>query len=85
MSKRTSAIIIIAFLALSTTVTYAQKFKASDIVVTAHGWGGLDMERTRPNIKSYGYMTYEAGIGLQTNPNDGSLYSQAFGKLPEKL
>lgn len=79
MSKRTSAIIIIAFMALSTTVTYAQKFKASDIVVTAHGWGGLDMERTRPNIKSYGYMTYEAGIGLQTNPNDGSLYSQAFG------
>ena len=30
-------------------------------------------------MKSYGYMVYEASIGLQTNPEDGSCYSQAYG------
>ena len=59
--------------------TQAQKFESKDMVITAHGWYGTDMERTRPNLKSYGYMTYEASIGLQTNPNDGSVYSQLFG------
>ena len=79
MRTFTKTIIVSIFLALSAGTIYAQKFNASDIVITAHGWGGVDMERTRPNLKSYGYMTYEASIGLQTNPNDGSWYSQAYG------
>ena len=79
MYKTARTIIITLLLVISASVVQAQKFKAEDIVITAHGWGGMDMERTRPNLKSYGYMTYEAGIGLQTNPNDGSWFSQAFG------
>ena len=59
--------------------TQAQKFKSKDLMFTAHGWYGADMERTRPNLKSYGYMTYEASVGLQTNPEDGSVFSQKFG------
>lgn len=79
MNRNIRTAILVALSILSIGVANAQKFNASDIVITAHGWGGVDMERTRPNIKSYGYMTYEASIGLQTNPNDGSCYSQAFG------
>lgn len=77
VSTRTIAFI---FLSLATLLqAQAQKFKAKDMVVTAQAWGGMDMEKTRPNLKSYGYMTYEASIGFQTNPNDGSWYSQAYG------
>ena len=74
----------IALLFLLTATLFqaqAQKFKAKDMVVTAQAWGGMDMEKTRPNLKSYGYMTYEASVGFQTNPNDGSWYSQAYGYL----
>ena len=73
---------VIALLFLSVALmqqTQAQKFKSKDLMFTAHGWYGADMERTRPNLKSFGYMTYEASIGLQTNPEDGSVYSQKFG------
>lgn len=57
----------------------AQKLRAKDMVVTAHGWYGTDMERTRPNLKAYGYTTYEASVGFQTNPNDSSAYARQFG------
>ena len=78
--KVSTKIIALLFLMVATQLqVQAQKFKAKDIVVTAQAWGGMDIERTRPNLTSYGYMTYEAGIGLQTNPNDGSWYSQAYG------
>ena len=49
------------------------------MVVTGHGWYGFDMEKTRPNLKTYGYMTYEASVGFQTNPKDSSVYAQKFG------
>ena len=73
---------VIALLFLSVALmqqTQAQKFKSKDLMFTAHGWYGTDIERTRPNLKSFGYMTYEASVGLQTNPEDGSVYSQKFG------
>ena len=71
--------IAVILLILSAGAINAQTFKAKDIVITGHAWGGMDIERTRPNLTSCGYMTYEASIGLQTNPNDGSWYSQAYG------
>ena len=73
MSKTLKAGFVAILLILSATTINAQKFNAKDIVITGQAWGGMDMEKTRPNLKSYGYMTYEASIGLQTNPNDGSL------------
>ena len=77
ISTRTITFIILSMVTL--LQVQAQKFNAKDIVVTAQAWGGMDIEKTRPNLTSYGYMTYEAGIGFQTNPNDGSWYSQAYG------
>lgn len=50
-----------------------------DIAITGHGWYGVDMEKSRPNQKTYGYMTYEAGVGFQTNPEDGCVYARLFG------
>ena len=73
-------VIALFFLSFATLLqVQAQKFSTKDMMFTAHGWYGADMERTRPNLKSYGYMTYEASIGLQTNPEDGSAFSQKFG------
>ena len=79
MKLITKAVIAFSFLFLFQLQAQAQKLRAKDMVVTAQGWYGTDMERTRPNLKTYGYMTYEAGVGFQTNPNDSSAYAQQFG------
>ncbi|MBR5592957.1 MAG: acyloxyacyl hydrolase [Bacteroidaceae bacterium] len=77
LSARTITLLLL--LIITRQQIQAQKFNAKDMTLTAHGWWGTDMERTRPNLKTYGYMTYEAAIGLQTNPNDSSAYAQRFG------
>lgn len=59
--------------------TFAQKFDKSDLSLNVHGWYGSDIEKTRPGLKSYGYMTYEVGVGLQTEPEDSCAFAQAFG------
>ena len=78
--KKTAGIILTLSLFITLALpAQAQKFKAKDMMFTGHGWYGVDMEKTRPNLKTYGYMTYEASVGLQTNPDDGSAFSQLFG------
>ena len=78
--KKTAGIILTLTLFIAIAIpAQAQKFNAKDLMFTGHGWYGVDMEKTRPNLKTYGYMTYEASVGLQTNPNDGSAFSQLFG------
>ena len=79
MKNFVKAAIAFSFLFLFQMQAQAQKLRAKDMVVTAHGWYGTDMERTRPNLKTYGYTTYEASVGFQTNPNDSSAYSRQFG------
>lgn len=79
MKNFIKAAIAFSFLFLSQMQAQAQKLRAKDMVVTAHGWYGTDMERTRPNLKTYGYTTYEASVGFQTNPNDSSAYARQFG------
>ena len=79
MKNFVKAAIAFSFLFLFQMQAQAQKFTAKDMVVTAHGWYGTDMERTRPNLKAYGYTTYEASVGFQTNPNDSSAYARQFG------
>ena len=79
MKNFVKAAIAFSFLFLFQIQAQAQKPRAKDMVVTAHGWYGTDMERTRPNLKTYSYMTYEAGVGFQTNPSDSSAFAQQFG------
>ena len=78
MKNFVKAAIAFSFLFLFQMQAQAQKLRAKDMVVTAHGWYGTDMERTRPNLKAYGYTTYEASVGFQTNPNDSSAYARQF-------
>lgn len=72
-------IAILSLLFLFQAEIQAQRLRAKDMVITGHGWYGFDMERTRPNLKTFGYMTYEASVGFQTNPADSSAYAQQFG------
>lgn len=57
----------------------AQKIKSSDLAFSAQGWYGFDIERSRPNLTSYGYMNYEAAVGIQTKPENKNPYAEAFG------
>ena len=57
----------------------AQSVKGSDLAISAQGWYGFDIEQSRPNLTSYGYMNYEAAVGIQTKPENGSPYAEAFG------
>ena len=54
-------------------------FSQSDLIFTGQGSYGIDMEKARPNQKSFGYMTYGIGVGYQTSPEDECQYAQAFG------
>jgi hypothetical protein len=54
--------------------------KPSNLVFSASGWYGVDVELLRPiDMTHNGYMTYEASVGFQTDPSDKCAYSQAFG------
>lgn len=79
MLKITRLLTILTLIILSSGLSYGQKKSGPDMVVSGHGWYGIDMERTRPNLKSYGYMTYETAVGFQTNPGDSCAYAHAFG------
>lgn len=70
---------ILSLLLCVSAVCSAQKIDGSDLSFSAHGWYGTDMEKSRPNLSSYGYMTYEASVGYQTDPADGNAFAQAFG------
>lgn len=71
-------IVLLSVMSLSLTAV-AQNKKGSNLTISANGWYGYDIERTRPNLKCAGYMTYEASVGYQTNPNDSNYYSRAYG------
>lgn len=68
------------FIVLSVESAGAHGNRKSDILIGAHGWYGFDIENIRPTPLTYnGYMTYEASVGFQTNPEGGCQYAQAFG------
>lgn len=73
------SICITCLMLICSGISYGQKIDKSDIVISGQGWYGFDIEQSRPNLKSIGYMTYEAGIGFQTEPEDSCAYASAFG------
>lgn len=79
MNKLEITLTFLICLLCFTEITDAQVRKGSDMVVSGHGWYGVDVEQTRPGLKSYGYMTYEASVGFQTNPADSCAFAHAFG------
>ena len=79
MKKITISVFIIVALVMSITTATAKGVKSSDLSFTAQGWYGFDIEKSRPNLTSYGYMNYEAAVGFQTNPDNKNPYAEAFG------
>ena len=73
------AAVVAALFILPDLRANAQDDKESNMLILGHGWYGIDIEQTRPNLKSADYMTYEAGVGFQTDPSKGDFYDQAFG------
>lgn len=70
---------IICLVAFAIDSANAQKINGSDLAISAQGWYGFDIEQTRPSLISYGYMNYEAAVGIQTKPENGNPYAKAFG------
>lgn len=78
--KRFFAYAITTLLILTAPTTLkAQEKKESNLAISAQGWYGFDIEKSRPNQKSYGYMTYEAALGIQTDPSSKNPYAAAYG------
>lgn len=77
--KKLSVIISFLMILAAGTESYAQKFSKSDLVLSGHGWYGLDIEATRPNLTSVGYGTYEVALGFQTHPDQNCDYADAYG------
>ena len=76
----TKTLLIVSILFSVTGLSYAQKLKGEDLIISAHGWYGYDIENIRPEPLTHnGYMTYEAAVGFQTNPANGCQYAEAFG------
>ena len=67
----------VAFAAAETAK--AQGISSSDLTISAQGWYGYDIERSRPNLTSFGYMNYEASVGIQTKPENQNPFAEAFG------
>ena len=44
----------------------AQTRKDSNMVISGQGWYGYDIEKLHPNQTTFGYMTYDLGLGFQT-------------------
>lgn len=57
----------------------AQSINGSDLAISVQGWYGFDIEKSRPNLTSYGYMNYEAAVGIQTKPENQNPFAEAFG------
>lgn len=70
---------IITLITIGTVPAAAQKVSGSDLSFSVQGWYGYDIEKSRPNLTSFGYMNYEAAVGIQTKPENGSAYAEAFG------
>ena len=79
MKQILKGILAVIALTIGAETVAAEGVKSSDLSFTAQGWYGFDIEKSRPNLTSYGYMNYEAAVGFQTNPENKNPYAEAFG------
>ena len=79
MKKLLAAILIFTGISMCIGTADAQIRKGSNMVISGQGWYGYDIEQLHPNQTTFGYMTYDLGLGFQTEPESGSPYAQQFG------
>lgn len=70
---------VITLLMTFSFLASAQVRKENNMVVYGQGWYGYDVEKLHPNQTTFGYMTYDLGVGFQTQPESGNLYAKQFG------
>lgn len=72
-------IIAIILISISFCTVAAQTKDGSNIVITGQSSYGYDIEKLRPTQTSFGYMTYDLGLGFQAEPEDNDIYEAKFG------
>ena len=63
--------ILSALMMVANTPSFGQDKNKSNLVISGQGWYGYDVEKLHPNQTSFGYMTYDLGLGFQTQPESG--------------
>ena len=79
MKKLLAVTLIFTGVLMSLGTAGAQVRKGSNMVISGQGWYGYDIEKLHPNQTTFGYMTYDLGVGFQTEPESGNLYAKQFG------
>ena len=75
----TQTLLLIGIVLVGVQSVAAKGMSSKDLTVSAQGWYGYDIERSRPNLTSYGYMNYEVALGIQTSPERENPFAEAFG------
>ena len=79
MRRQINVISVIAAILLFGNIAAGQVRKDNNMMISGHGWYGYDIEKLHPNQTTFGYMTYDLGLGFQTEPESGNAYAQQFG------
>ena len=79
MKRFTVILLVLAGVAMCVESAFAQSGKGSNMVISGQGWYGYDIEKLHPNQTTFGYMTYDLGLGFQTEPGSGNQFAQQFG------
>lgn len=79
MKRLLTIISVIAAMSLFCRTAAGQVRKDSNMMISGHGWYGYDIEKLHPNQTTFGYMTYDLGLGFQTEPESGNAFAQQFG------
>ena len=79
MRRQINVISVIAAILMFGNIAAGQVRKDNNMMISGHGWYGYDIEKLHPNQTTFGYMTYDLGLGFQTEPESGNAYAQQFG------
>lgn len=74
-----ASFLVLAGVSMCLGTATAQIRKDSNMVISGQGWYGYDIEQLHPNQNTFGYMTYDLGLGFQTEPESGNMFAQQFG------
>ena len=79
MGRLSRSFLVIILMMTFSFIASAQVRNGSNMVISGQGWYGYDIEKLHPNQTTFGYMTYDLGVGFQTEPESGNLYAKQFG------
>ena len=72
-------VIIILLISMCIGTVAGQTKGGDNIVISGQTSYGYDIEKLRPTQTSFGYLTYDLGLGFQTEPEDNDAFASKFG------